>query len=253
MLSIKNKAIMALLTLPIILFNFTAFANTSFLTKARDMYNVKMKGIIHIGASDGQEKKFYRSIKAKNVLWIEADPETYKKLVENVTPSGVTKILNNLTYPSTITENFAVSDQNGTADFFITSNKYSSSLLELNLHESVYPDIYADGKITVNTKRLDTYFEESKNDPSKYNVIMIDVQGAELLALKGATNTLKNIDVIVSEISPDEMYKGSVPVYELDKFLLEHDFVRVDSYMITKICGDALYIKKNIIRKSMTE
>lgn len=246
---LKNKLIIFVIIQTFFVNN--ALANTSFLQKARDMYNVKIRGIIHIGAADGGENAFYKSLKATDVLWIEANPEAYKKLLERVEPEGIVKKVKSYFYTSTMTANFAASDKDGFADFFITDNKDSSSLLELGLHQNVYPNVLPEKTIRVTTKRLDNYFKESGNDPKKYNIIVIDVQGAELLALKGAVNTLQNIDCIVSEISPDEMYKGSVKIYELDAFLLENDFVRLDTSLITKICGDALYVKKDVIRKSI--
>lgn len=209
--------------------------------RAKDNYSIDFKGIIHIGASKAEELKLYESLDVKDVLWIEADPDTYTKLQNEVSSSSI----------NSKTENFAASDIDGEAEFYITNNKVSSSLMDLHLHKSVYPDVDLERKIKVQTRSLDSYFKESKSDLSKYNGIIIDVQGAELLVFKGATETLKSIDYIIAEVSPDEMYKGSVKIYELDAFLLEQGFVRLDTIMLSAICGDALYVKKDVISRKL--
>ena len=60
-------------------------------------------------------------------------------------------------------------------------------------------------------------------DLSKYNFMNIDVQGYELEVFKGAFETLKNIDYIISEVNQDEVYEGCPHVSELDKYLPSKD------------------------------
>ena len=87
----------------------------------------------------------------RNVLWIEADPETYSKLLDNL-----------FSYRGSLksaAENFVVSDKDGKAEFFVTSNNVSSSLMELDKHEAIYPDTKFKKKILVETKKLDSYLK----------------------------------------------------------------------------------------------
>jgi hypothetical protein len=46
-------------------------------------------------------------------------------------------------------------------------------------------------KIYNKSVTIDTFFERSKIDLSKYNFWNFDIQGAELMALKGATKSIK--------------------------------------------------------------
>lgn len=87
-------------------------------------------------------------------MWIEADSDTYKKLLENVKPNGTT----------CIAENFSVTNENEIAKFHRTNNGQSSSLLELNLHKIIHPDVLFKETIEVTQKRLDTSFQESQYD-----------------------------------------------------------------------------------------
>ena len=79
---------------------------------------------------------------------------------------------------------------------------------------------------------------------SQCNFINIDVQGYELEVFKGATNTLKHIDYIMSEVNTDEVYEGCVLIDELDEFLVTFGFNRVETNMAGGLWGDAFYIKE---------
>lgn len=233
-----KKLYVALLT---IILSSSVYANSphNLFKTAQYIFGINLHGIIHIGAFYGGEKDFYKTLNIENVLWIEADPDTYKKLLENVKPNGTT----------CIAENFAVTNENGIAKFHRTNNGQSSSLLELNLHKVIHPDVLFKETIEVTQKRLDTYFQESQYDVKKYNVILIDVQGAELLALQGAVNTLKTIDCIIAEVNYAELYTNGTNIWDLDKILADQGFLRIDTVSATCGWGDALYIKRNLLLK----
>lgn len=76
------------------------------------------------------------------------------------------------------------------------------------------------------------------------NYWCLDIQGAELRALKGASHTLQNVDAIFTEVSTDALYKGGVMMRELDEFLMERGFVRTMTCFTEKHWGDALYVRK---------
>lgn len=204
------------------------------LQKSYDTFLVQKQGIIHIGAHYGEELPIYKNFDIKDILWIEADPQAEEKLLTATS-----------TDPDSKVAIFAATDTNGAITLFRTSNDgMSSSIFKLKNHKYMSPDVAAAGTIKTVQKRLDDYLI---NEPvianNKYNVLVIDVQGAELVALKGAVHTLRNIDAIIAEVNYDELYSGGVYIQDLDKFLAEHDFVRVDSISVKRGYGDALYVK----------
>ena len=77
-----------------------------------------------------------------------------------------------------------------------------------------------------------------------YNFINIDVQGYELEVFKGAVNTLKNIDYIISEINRDEVYANCAKVDDLKNFLSQYGFELVEETWDGQTWGDGLFIKK---------
>jgi hypothetical protein len=81
-------------------------------------------------------------------------------------------------------------------------------------------------------------------DLTKYNFINIDVQGYELEVFKGSYKTLKNIDYIISEVNRAEVYENCPYVGELDSYLQNYNFTRVETNWAGDTWGDAFYIKK---------
>ena len=73
----------------------------------------------------------------------------------------------------------------------------------------------------------------------------MDIQGAELLALKGSTKILDKIDIINTELNFDELYEGCALAHEIDKFLKFYNFHRVETDLrFHHTWGDGLYVKK---------
>jgi FkbM family methyltransferase len=194
--------------------------------------DAKPQGIIHAGAYIGGCSKIYDQFPIKNRCWIEADPESYNKLVANVPDSDV-KL------------NVAVSDRDGSALFLVTSNGGSSSLLPLKKHRVRYPSIVVKKQIIVPCRRLDTLVDQGLIDMYKYNFLLMDLQGAEYLALKGFEKNINKIGFIVAEINYEELYEGCMLAEDFDEYLLKLGFVKI---MATKYenlgWGDAYYKRK---------
>ncbi len=194
----------------------------------KQKHNMDIKGVIHIGGHHGQEFKTYVENNISNVMFFEPVPTTFKILKENI---GDKAILHNV----------ALGNENKKIEMYIeTANQgQSSSILEPGIHTRQYPHITFDNKLEVDMVRLDDFIEES----TTYNFINIDVQGYELEVMKGAINTLKNVDYIMSEVNRDEVYINCSKVEELDSFLSNFGFNRVETTWDGLTWGDALYVK----------
>ncbi len=194
------------------------------LEKLIKKYDLNIPGVIHIGAYTGGEYEIYKKLGIGNMQFFEPLPEAYEELKKRV---GENRAIN-----------AALGNFNGKAKMYIASNGQSSTLLEPHLHKNQYPDIKFDREIEVAVVRLDDYLFGWDD----FNFINIDVEGYELEVFKGATETLKNIDYIMSEVATVELQKGRVLVGELDEYL--KDFLRVDTEWAGGTWGDALYIRR---------
>jgi FkbM family methyltransferase len=194
-------------------------------------YNVCIKGILHIGAHECEEYKDYilNNIDGNEIDWIEANP----KLVEKMKSLKVKNI-----------HCLAVDNEEGTANFNITNNGQSSSLLEFGSHKINYPYIDFIETISVEKKKLSTFFREHLEiDPIKRNFWNLDIQGVELSALKSAGEYLDYVDAVYSEFNIEEVYKGCGLLHEMDEFLESKGFKRVATEITFAKWGDALWVK----------
>lgn len=182
------------------------------------------KGIIHVGASKGQEIEQYCQDGVKNVVWIEAIHSVFAKLQSNILAAKVK-------YPSTnhTPINALVSDVDGSVQtFHLFSNEYdSSSMFAPNPKEWVWPHVELQGKISLVTQRLDSCLKAAKVESKEYDFLVIDVQGAEGLVLKSAGEFLKSIQYLQVEASLKPFYKGGILLPELQAQLKELGFAMV--------------------------
>jgi FkbM family methyltransferase len=196
------------------------------------------KGVIHVGANVGQEKELY-SYYNLNVLWIEPIPEMFEKLKQNI-----------YEYPKQAAIQELVSDSDGDEVFFNISSHggVSSSILDFEEHSTLWPEISFNKKIKLRTITLDSLIKKYSVNISKYNFLVLDVQGAELLVLKGSKNVLKNIKYIQVEAADFKMYKNNPAIDEIEKNLFNNGFKefarhKLKDAEIGKCCYEIFYKK----------
>lgn len=187
---------------------------------------IKIKGIVHIGANKCEESNFYNLLGINNVIWIDANPNCsniYKYLVWN--KDNIDFIFN------------------------ISNNSESSSIYSFKDHSIYYPDVYYKEQIKIKSHTLDTIYKLENIDVNKYNMWNICTQGSEDKVLLGAINNIKNIDVIFIKIYTKKIYENNPTVYDIDNILLPHNFKRVITENTNLGWGFSLYVKKNIVFK----
>jgi FkbM family methyltransferase len=159
--------------------------------------------IVDIGANAG----YYTLLSARlvgeggRVYAFEPDPENYALLRKNVQVNG---------YRNVVCLQKAVSDRAGRLPLFLGGESGGHSL---------YADDNSSGRrIMVDVTSLDEFFQ--KEDWPNIDLIKIDIEGAELQALKGMSKLarrVKNLKLIM-EFFPDTLRKAGVePVALLDR------------------------------------
>jgi FkbM family methyltransferase len=191
------------------------------------------KGIIHVGAHKGQEAEFYAS-NNKSVIWVEALPQVFATLEKKVAE-----------YPNQQAINALVTDTDGKEyKFNISNNSVSSSLFEFgDAKDNLFPQLKMVDSARLVGKTLSTIYREFNIDGSKFDFLLLDVQGAELMVLKGAESVLHNFKYILAEISTVNIYKNGVLWDELKTFLNEKGFKEAISVKPSRHC-DVLFIRE---------
>ena len=199
------------------------------------------KGIIHVGAYDGKDIKLYQTLNISKIFFIEANPTVFERLKANTTRSSV----------DVTVVNYAISNQNGKVTLYVNSMVQSSSILPLKHYRDIYPNIKETHQLIVESKTLDNLLEELELSPTDFNILNLDIQGAELLALQGATNLLKYIDVVYTKVNYEELYEGCALAEEIDEFLGQTGFGRVAiAKPFHPSWGNAFYVRKQVVTMS---
>lgn len=193
----------------------------------------QISGILHIGAHKGEENPTYKKFTSKRITWIEAQTDLISHLEKIVAPNDeVIKAV--------------VGEHDGQfVNLKVTNNSQSSSILDLGTHEKDYPEVKVIRMEEVRISRIDVLFLE-KELP---NFVNIDIQGAELQALKSFGSRLNEVDVIYLEVNNKEVYDGCAQVTEVDSYLAGYEFKRATTYwIIKKGWGDAIYVNERIAK-----
>jgi FkbM family methyltransferase len=101
---------------------------------------------------------------------------------------------------------------------------------------------YVQDEISVNCHRLDTVMQ--KQQIPGVDIIWMDLQGAELLALKSLGDHLANVRYIQTEVSHKEIYSKQVMFSELHTLLMENGFALKNELSMEGWQEDAIYEKE---------
>jgi FkbM family methyltransferase len=201
----------------------------------RNEFDLKIQGIIQVGSHTVKEYKILKEL-CKNFIFIDANPNVINDLSKKISE-------NDIVFNSLLSD---VDDLE--VDFYILNHEQSSSMLELDLHSKYHPE-YSKivDKIKLKTSTLDSLIERNNINTSKYNMLMIDVQGAEYLVLKGFEKNINNIDYIYTELNFENMYKNCVIEKDLTEYLSTLGYTLKKSFNTGFGWGDGLYIKNNLL------
>lgn len=202
-------------------------------------WKVAPESVLHIGAHMAEELSAYDDLGWGKVYWIEAQKELAENLETRLQKSGHEVI------------HTAIWDvDNLELKLNVTNNSQSTSLLELGTHKSDYPEITVSRVEVVRTKRVDSIFT-SDTVPDFIN---LDIQGAEIQALRGFGQLLHNVKYIYCEVNKKEVYVGCANIEEIDSYLSEFGFSRIITKWVPfKGWGDAYYCNTKLTKNSLIQ
>jgi hypothetical protein len=204
-------------------------------------HSIRCNGSLHVGAHECQESEFYEQlgIDRSSMIWIDA----LDAVAEVAEYRGIPNV-----YSAVITDK-----DNDRVTFHLANNIASSSILEFGTHSKNHPNVTILMTTEKTTTTLDTFLKTHQIDPRGLDFWNFDIQGAELLALKGAVGALLYAKVLYMEVNTEEVYKGCALIGELDAFLESHGFTRVMTELTDMGWGDAIYLKTDIVKSHNTD
>ena len=199
-------------------------------------YDLKINGILHIGAHECEELKSYITlgVQNKNIYWVEAMEDKVNLMKRYNVGGEEIKIFQGL----------IDLEDNKEVVFNVSNNGQSSSILEFGSHAVHHPSVKMIDRRKLKTIRLDTFIQKNNVPMKNINFLNLDIQGKELDALKSMGDYINHIQYIYSEVNTEEVYKNVPLLKDIDKFLESKGFKRVDVKMYRNCgWGDAFYIR----------
>ena len=205
-----------------------------------------IQNVVHIGADRGGELPQYRNLGAKKVVWVEANPDVYGELLENLEIMNISEV-------QSIPFNQLISDIDDESTEFniyygpdaghLTGNKGMSSMLKAEYPVS---ECYR-GTLELNALTLDTFLERNELG-FDFDMVNIDTQGAEFKVLKGASKLLEKVKYINCEVTfHTPLYQNNSTFGEVNCLLESYGFKRIHvDYCTEGNWGDALYTKETL-------
>lgn len=193
-------------------------------------HNLKVSGILHIGAHKCEELPDYLKlgVPLEKIIWVEANADLCIQARQRIPGVQI--------YPLTVTDT-----DNKDCNFIITNNGESSSILELGTHKTNVPWVVEVERRLQKGKTIDTFCAEEKIPP--FNFVNMDIQGAELQALKGMRKALEQVNYLYLEVNIKPVYVGCALLDEIEAFIYPLGFRRVELCLTGHDWGDAFYIK----------
>lgn len=191
----------------------------------------RAKGVIHVGANEGQERDIYRHY-GLPVIWIEAIPYIFAKLQENLRG-----------YPLQFAHQALLTDVDGLPYTMHIANNdaEASSIYDMAQVAQMWPEVKYVNDVSLVSHRLDTFCSLHEIDLAPYDTLILDTQGSELLVLQGAGAILDKIRYVRVEAADFNAYTGGCQVSDLDEFLLARGFHKAEVHEARRESYGAYY------------
>lgn len=164
--------------------------------------------ILEVGAHEATfSLKMKQLLKNSRIMAMEANPEVFEKHREKVNQSGVEYL------------NLAISERNGEILLKVPMNADGQETRSMGSIRT-----YVDGQEfhghTVRSRTLDSLF-----DVPARNTIWIDVEGACLEVINGASRTLTESIIVYAELEEEARWAGQATLEEVARRLYEFDLI----------------------------
>ena len=180
--------------------------------------------------------------KNAHIYAFEANPDSYKVCLENTKDHDRITVINKAVNDRDGTCVFNAIDPEKTETPWFDGNRGASSLFKSN---GKYDHIekYVQREIEIPCVKLETFCKENNID--HVDLIWMDLQGAELIALKSMGNALvSTVQVIHTELEMTPIYKDQCLYEDVYQFLKNYNFYRAEGNNAMQFGQDFIFVKK---------
>lgn len=214
-----------------------------------EQYKIVPKGVCQVGVHWAEEHELYLECGVERFVYIEPCKETFKVMVKKLVPIWTNELLesDDIHYAKMRLFNYACGAEEKEIQMYISHQNQgqSNSILKSSLHSIQHPEIIFDDTETVKMVTLDS-LPIKKED---YNILVTDCEGYDGEVMKGAKETLKNIDLVYSEVNRGETRIGNMLIEDFDNLLWDEGFIKVKEFWPSPnlTWGDACYIRRKFL------
>ncbi|MFX3635405.1 MAG: FkbM family methyltransferase [Candidatus Pristimantibacillus sp.] len=201
--------------------------------------------IVEIGARDCDETLLFHALFPHAKIYaFECNPYTIPVCRNAVQGIGAISLVEK-----------AASSQDGTTSFYPInphfSPAYNPGASSLYKASGKYPlENYVQKEVVVDAISLKTFMKT--NQINRIDLLWMDIQGAELLALQGLHERIKDVKIIHLEIEFFEIYKDQPLFDSIHSFMSKHDFLLLEATGLNPFFGDVIYINQKFIMDEAT-
>ena len=201
------------------------------------------QGVLQVGASYGQEMDYFCRNGIRYGVFIEPLPEPFSYISERCKST-----------PGFVAVQALCAEESGQSHTFhvATNGGMSSSILKPANHLSVFDFVRFPEEIQMKSNTLDeimVFLKSSGHDEIVKNIdtLYMDTQGAELRIMLGATQVLKNVNYIFTEVMRGELYERQASLQTVCAWLDVVGFTLNHVYFGKEHTGDALFVRKTLV------
>lgn len=174
---------------------------------------------VHVGAHIGEEVPAYFRHGFGGVVVVEANPDACAEMRRRFGEDPRVSVIE-----------AAAVDEPGPLTFHVHTSRSGSveaaSVLPMKELKQIVRTMHTPRTLTVRGARLDDLLRERSIELDECDLLNLDVQGAELLALRGAPRLLAACRWLITEVSRREFYEGGAREEDVEHFLAERGFAR---------------------------
>ena len=200
-------------------------------------YAIRATGVLHVGAHMWEEAADYEKFGWLPIYWVDA----YDYIKEASQKLSLAKPDEHHFYQGLIWGTSGLLKK-----FHKANNGASSSVFNLGTHQKVYKDVVYSSSEFLSTITLNDLLPKNIS----FDFVNLDIQGAELQALKGLGDRLNQVKYIYTEVNKKYLYEQINLLYEIEIFLRGFGFERVVTKWVEGAgWGDAVFIRRDILAK----
>lgn len=211
--------------------------------------HIYVETIFDIGANIGQTVvKYTRFFPESRIYSFEPFPDSFQKLRRRFEENSLVEAVQ-----------FAISNKVSKRKFYVNQNSVTNSLLP-TVDDIEYVDYWCDKPndvrnittIEVPVTTIDEFCKQNSID--ELQIVKMDIEGGELMALEGATEKLNQeaISLIFTEVCFIPIFEGHSLFYEIWDFLSDYEYTLFNVYNLTYTkngqlrSGDAIFISPQV-------